>query len=111
MRTTPTAVLETLLWLATLKLYTEEAAMRTSLRLHSLGVWKKQGRTTKHIRILTEAFNRIPLLRMGCDRMGTKLIYEKTYRMIIQMDEPTSISMPMVPKQIVVQEPASTPNN
>ncbi|KAJ3665723.1 hypothetical protein Zmor_001204 [Zophobas morio] len=39
-----------------------------------------QGRTTKHTRILTEAFNRIPLLRMGCDRMGTKLIYEKTYR-------------------------------
>ncbi|KAJ3651751.1 hypothetical protein Zmor_017769 [Zophobas morio] len=80
MRTTPTAALETLLCLAPLNLYMEEAAMRTSLRFHSLGVWKKQGRTTKHTRILTEAFNRIPLLRMGCDRMGTKLIYEKTYR-------------------------------
>ncbi|KAJ3662708.1 hypothetical protein Zmor_007043 [Zophobas morio] len=63
--------LETLLCLAPLNLYIEEAAMRTSLRLHSLGVWNKQGRTTKHTRILTEAFNRIPLLRMGCDRMGT----------------------------------------
>ncbi|KAJ3646564.1 hypothetical protein Zmor_024148 [Zophobas morio] len=52
--------------------------MWTSLRLHSLGVWNKQGRITKHTRILTQAFNRIPLLRMGCDRMGTKLIYEKT---------------------------------
>ncbi|XP_063901368.1 uncharacterized protein LOC135120980 [Zophobas morio] len=80
MRTTPTAALETLLCLAPLNLYIEEAAMTTSLRLHSLGVWNKQGRTTKHTRILTEAFNRIPLLRMGCDRMGTKLIYEKTYR-------------------------------
>ncbi|KAJ3650117.1 hypothetical protein Zmor_021825 [Zophobas morio] len=54
--------------------------MTTSLRLHSLGIWNKQGRTTKDTRILTEAFNRIPLLRMGCDRMGTKLIYEKTYK-------------------------------
>ncbi|XP_063907955.1 uncharacterized protein LOC135126085 isoform X1 [Zophobas morio] len=79
MRTTPRAALETLLCLAPLNLYIEEAAMTTSLRLHSLGVWNKQGRTTKHTRILTEAFNRIPLLRMGCDRMGTKLIYEKTY--------------------------------
>ncbi|KAJ3655466.1 hypothetical protein Zmor_014597 [Zophobas morio] len=53
--------------------------MRTSLRLHFLGVWNKQARIKKHTRILTEAFNRIPLLRMDCDRMGTKLIYEKTY--------------------------------
>ncbi|KAJ3655702.1 hypothetical protein Zmor_014822 [Zophobas morio] len=54
--------------------------MRTFLRLDSLGVWNKQGRITKHTRILTEAFNRIPLLKTGCDRLGTKLIYEKTYR-------------------------------
>ncbi|XP_063904786.1 uncharacterized protein LOC135123839 [Zophobas morio] len=78
MRTTPTGAMETLLCLAPLNLYIEEAAMWTSLRLHSLGVWNKQGRITKHTRILTQAFNRIPLLRMGCDRMGTKLIYEKT---------------------------------
>ncbi|XP_063908719.1 uncharacterized protein LOC135126587 [Zophobas morio] len=58
-------------------------AMRKSLRLHSPGVWNKQGRLTKHTRILTEGFNRIPLLRMNCDGMGTKLIYEKTYRIFM----------------------------
>ncbi|XP_063909816.1 uncharacterized protein LOC135127302 [Zophobas morio] len=49
-RTTPTVALETLLCI-------EEAAMKTFLRLHSLGVWNKQGRITKHTCILTEAFN------------------------------------------------------
>ncbi|XP_063933505.1 uncharacterized protein LOC135145323 [Zophobas morio] len=64
MKTTPIAALETLLCLAPLNLYIEEAAMRTFLRLHSLGVWNKQGHITKHTRILMEAFNRIALLRM-----------------------------------------------
>ena len=50
MRTTSAAVPETLLCLAALNLYIEEAAMRTSLiRLHSLGVWYKQGRITAHL--------------------------------------------------------------
>ncbi|KAJ3665505.1 hypothetical protein Zmor_000997 [Zophobas morio] len=113
MRTTPTSALETLLCLASLNLYIEEAAMRTSLRLHSLGVWNKQGRTTKHTRILTEAFYRIPLSRVLTEWAQNQYMkrHIEYQRMIIQKEEPTSISMSMVPKQIVVQEPASIPNN
>ncbi|KAJ3645976.1 hypothetical protein Zmor_023591 [Zophobas morio] len=112
MGTTPTATLETLLCLSPLNLYIEEAPMRTSLRLHSVGVWNKQGRTTKHTRILTEPFNRIPLLRMGCDRIGTKLIYEKTYRISTNDNSEGRADIDIyVDGAKTVQEPASTPNN
>lgn len=79
MKTTPTAAMEAILCITPLNLFIEEAALRTALRLESVGLWHIKGGITRHARILEEATTTDPLLKMSNDRIPPIYNFKKNF--------------------------------